>query len=204
MNNLIRSGKSIIDKDIVRIQVSFINFDGDEDKGILEVHKNVKDEVIDIFKEIKELRFPIFKIETIDKYDYDDKKSVLSNNSSSYNFRFVSDSNKLSDHAIGLAIDINPEQNPWLHPSAINKFPYIPGEKGTIESNSEIVNIFKKYGWSWGGGWKNPDYQHFFKGGDINKNIKNKLYSDLGIDNTYLKKSYKGVIDKFRDFVKRL
>jgi hypothetical protein len=204
MNNLIRSGKSIIDKDIVRIQVSFINFDGDEDKGILEVHKNVKDEVIDIFKEIKELRFPIFKIETIDKYDYDDKKSVLSNNSSSYNFRFVSDSNKLSDHAIGLAIDINPEQNPWLHPSAINKFPYIPGEKGTIESNSEIVNIFKKYGWSWGGGWKNPDYQHFFKGGDINKNIKNKLYSDLGIDNPYLKKSYKGVIDKFRDFVKRL
>jgi len=204
MNNLIRSGKSIIDKDIVLIEVSFINFDGDEDKGVLEVHKNIKDEVINIFKEIKELRFPIFKMETIDKYDYNDKKSVLSNNSSSYNFRFISNSNKLSDHAIGLAIDINPKQNPWLHPSSINKFPYIPGEKGTIENSSEIVNIFKKYGWSWGGDWKNPDYQHFFKGGDINKNIKNKLYSDLGIDNPYLQKNDKGIIDKFRDFVKRL
>ena len=63
MNNLIRSGKSIIDKDIVLIEVSFINFDGDEDKGVLEVHKNIKDEVINIFKEIKELRFPIFKME---------------------------------------------------------------------------------------------------------------------------------------------
>jgi len=162
--DLFIKGKKLIDNDIVKIKISFINFNGSEDTGFIEVHKNIKDEVIKIFNEIKEIRFPIFKMKTIDNYDYEDEKSVIDNNSSGYNFRFVNGTNKLSDHSIGLAIDINPTQNPWIHPSALNKFSYIPGKKGTIEKNSKIVSIFEKYGWSWGGNWKNPDYQHFFKG----------------------------------------
>jgi hypothetical protein len=90
-------------------------------------------------------------------------------------------------------------QNPWIHTSALNKYIYKPGEKGTIESSSDVVNIFKKFGWSWGGDWKNPDYQHFFKGGDINKNIKNKLYIDLGIDNPYQSSNK---VFNFKDFIK--
>ena len=204
MSDLFKKGKYLIDNDIVKIEISFINFEGTEDKGILEVHKDVKDEVVKIFNEIKEINFPIFKMETVDKYDFDDEKSVVANNSSAYNFRFVSGTTKLSDHAIGLAIDINPKQNPWIHPSALNKFPYVPGEKGTIEKGDQVVKIFEKYGWSWGGNWRNPDYQHFFKGGDINKRIKNKLYDDLGIDNPYLQNQPKGRIDRFKDFVKKI
>jgi hypothetical protein len=204
MRDIFSKGKSLIDKDIVKLEVPFINFDGKEELGLIEVHKNVKDEVIKIFNEIKEIGFPIFKMETIDNYEYDDEKSVVANNTSAYNFRFVSGTTKLSDHAIGLAIDINPKQNPWIHPSALNKFPYIPGEKGTIEKGDDVVSIFEKYGWSWGGNWRNPDYQHFFKGGDINKNIKNKLYDDLGIDNPYLQNQPKGRIHRFKDFVKRI
>lgn len=207
MSDLFKNGKKLIDNDIIKVEISFINFSGKEDIGILEVHKDVKDEVVKIFKEIKEIKFPIFKMETVDKYDFDDEKSVVANNSSAYNFRFVSGTTKLSDHAIGLAIDINPKQNPWLHPSALNKFPYVPGEKGTIEKGDQVVTIFEKYGWSWGGNWRNPDYQHFFKGGDVNKRIKNKLYDDLGIDNPYLQNkpvTTKGKIDKFKDFVKKV
>lgn len=204
MSDLFKKGKSLIDNDIVKIEISFINFEGMDDKGILEVHKDVKDEVVKIFNEIKEIGFPIFKMETVDKYDFDDEKSVVANNSSAYNFRFVSGTTKLSDHAIGLAIDINPKQNPWVHPSALNKFPYVPGEKGTIEKGDQVVKIFEKYGWSWGGNWRNPDYQHFFKGGDVNKRIKNKLYDDLGIDNPYLQSQPKGRIDRFKDFVKKI
>jgi hypothetical protein len=61
-----------------------------------------------------------------------------------------------------------------------------------------VVKIFEKYGWSWGGDWKYPDYQHFSKSGDINKRIKDKLYSDL------VKTYNKGKIDRFKDFVKLL
>jgi hypothetical protein len=204
MSDLFKKGKDLIDKDIVKVEISFINFEGKEDTGILEVHKDVKDEVVKIFNEVKEINFPIFKMETVDKYDFDDEKSVVANNSSAYNFRFVSGTTKLSDHAIGLAIDINPKQNPWVHPSALNKFPYVPGEKGTIEKGDKVVTIFEKYGWSWGGNWRNPDYQHFFKGGDVNKRVKNKLYDDLGIDNPYLQNQPKGRIDRFKDFVKRI
>jgi hypothetical protein len=203
MSNLFKKGKSLIDTDIVKVEISFINFEETEDTGILEVHKDVKDEVVKIFNDIKEINFPIFKIETIDKYDFDDEKSVVANNSSAYNFRFVNGTTKLSDHAIGLAIDINPKQNPWVHPYALNKFPYIPGEKGTIEKGDEVVDIFEKYGWSWGGNWRNPDYQHFFKR-DVNKRVKNKLYDDLGIDNPYLQNQPKGRIDRFKKFVKKL
>lgn len=73
--------------------------------------------------------------------------------------------------------------------------------KGTILEKGQVVEIFKKYGWSWGGYWKNPDYQHFFKGGDFNKEIKNKLYSDSGVENPYLKTS-KGKLSKFKEFIK--
>lgn len=168
----------------------------------MEVHKDVQNEVKNIFSEIKELKFPIFQIKTIDNYNYDDEESVKANNSSAYNFRFVSNTTKLSDHAIGLAIDINPVQNPWIHPSALNLFPYNIDAKGTIIENDAVVNIFKKYGWSWGGHWRNPDYQHFFKTGTVNNNIKNKLYNLLGIENPYLKP--KGKIDRFKDFVKKI
>lgn len=202
MKELIQKAKKVIDNDIIKVTIDYIDFDGNEKSGVMEVHKDVKDEVKNIFREIKELNFPIFQVQTIENFNYDDEESVKANNSSAYNFRFVSGTTKLSDHAIGLAIDINPVQNPWIHPSALNLFPYNPTSKGTIVANDDIVNIFKKYGWSWGGSWKNPDYQHFFKTGTINNNIKNKLYDYLGIDNPYIKT--KGRIDRFKDFVKKV
>lgn len=191
MEDLLKRGKDLVDKEIECIEAPYINFDGIETTGHIEVHKSVSDEVIQIFKDIKDIGFPIYNIETIDNYDYDDEKSVIANNTSGYNFRFVANSTKLSDHSIGLAIDINPVQNPWVHPSALNLFPYKPGTKGTIESNSEIVDIFKKYGWSWGGDWRNPDYQHFFKS---DNKIKSDIYNSLKIGENR--------ISKFKDFRK--
>lgn len=179
-------GKKYIDKDIVSVSVGYINFDGLEQTGTIEVHKDVVDDVVNIFKDIVDIKFPIFQINPISNYKYSDRESVIANNTSAYNFRFVNGSTKLSDHAIGLAIDINPKQNPWVHPSAFNLFKYVPGTKGTIEIDSAVIDIFKKYGWAWGGDWKNPDYQHFFKTGDVNKNIKNSLYKNLKIKNPYI------------------
>jgi hypothetical protein len=172
-------GQKIIEQDIVPIEVEYINFDDDIKKGILEVHKEVKDEVVSIFKEIKDINFPIYQIFPIVIFNFSDKESIIANNTSSFNFRFVAGSKKFSDHAIGLAIDINPKQNPWVHPSALNLFKYEVGVKGTIEVGSDIVAIFEKYGWSWGGYWKNPDYQHFYKGGEINNKIKSELLEKI-------------------------
>lgn len=193
--------RELVDNDIVKVTVNYLDFNREDRTGIIEVHKSVANEVVKIFDEIKDCGFIIEKINTIDNYNYSDEESVKDNNTSGYNFRFVAGTTKLSDHAVGLAIDINPALNPWIHPSALDIFNYDPSVEGTIVDGDDVCKIFAKYGWSWGGNWRNPDYQHFFKGGDLNKSIKNDLYKKAGIENPYLVN--KSRISRFKDFIKR-
>lgn len=93
--------KDIIDKDIVKIEVPYFDFNDYHKTGFIEVHHKVKDDVYLIFKELESIKFPIFSIKTIDNFNFSDEESVRANNTSSYNFRFVAGTNKLSDHAIG-------------------------------------------------------------------------------------------------------
>jgi hypothetical protein len=162
----------IILSNLTTINVVFVDFDGNTQNGEIVCNVKVSSDLELIFNEIYDLRFPIYQIKPIEAFDNDDMKSVVNNNTSCFNFRMVIGSNKLSDHSTGNAIDINPMQNPWIHPSA-HKIPgreYNTESKGTI--NSGVVEIFKKYGWNWGGDWKNPDYQHFFK---PDNDLKNKV-----------------------------
>jgi len=65
-----------------------------------------------------------------------------------------------------MAIDINPRYNPMIVKDRISPLngSYSNQNKGTITSESEIVKIFKKRGWKWGGDYKTlKDYQHFEK-----------------------------------------
>jgi hypothetical protein len=153
----------IVINNIVSIEVSYIDFNGEIQKGIIECNKKIANELKSIFERLLQMRFPIKEINPISKYNNNDMESVKANNCSCFNYRYVIGNNKLSDHATGNAIDINPMQNPWVHPSAhkIEGRSYIPEQKGTI--TPDVVELFKDYGWNWGGNWRNPDYQHFFK-----------------------------------------
>lgn len=193
----------IILNSIITIKVKYYGFDDQIHEGEIECNKNISDDLVEIFKKLLEMKFPIYQINTIDKYNYDDELSVRANNTSCFNFRVVMGTNKLSDHATGNAIDINPIENPWVHPSALK----IPGReydinaKGTI--NQEVVNLFKSYGWSWGGIWRNPDYQHFFK---PDTELKNNYYKSIDqIPNSSIKESkskidYQIIDDMLLDF----
>ena len=155
---------------LLSVKVSFINTEGKTEMGELIVHQGIAEEVVDIFREIYECRFPIVKIVPIDFYDCNDDKSMADNNSSCFNYRTISGSRKLSDHSFGKAIDINPLFNPFVKRRKV-----VPenGEKykdreikedGIIQKNDCVVNAFKSRGWYWGGDWKySKDYQHFYK-----------------------------------------
>jgi hypothetical protein len=52
----------------------------------------------------------------------------------------------LSRHSWGIAVDFNPSTNPY-------------GGEPTL--SLEVVEIFKRWGFSWGGGWSVPDGMHF-------------------------------------------
>lgn len=148
------------------VDVYYYGFDDKLHKGQLVVHKNVVLDVIEIFELIRESRFPIDKVIPISKYGWSDESSIQDNNTSAFNYRFISGTRVISNHASGLAIDINPALNPYIKNgiSLPEKCVYDTTKAGTILSDSELVKEFKRRGWQWGGDWKSlKDYQHFEK-----------------------------------------
>ena len=156
--------------ELTLLKLSFINMKGETKIGELVVDKNLSEEVVDIFEEIYNCKFPIEKMITIDYYNCNDDKSMEDNNTSAFNYRMVSGSRKLSDHSYGRAIDINPLLNPYIRKRDIqpkNGEKYVDrtqNEKGMIHQEDCVVKSFKSRGWQWGGDWKySKDYQHFYK-----------------------------------------
>ncbi|OOB80407.1 MAG: hypothetical protein BEN19_05095 [Epulopiscium sp. Nuni2H_MBin003] len=151
------------------VTVTYIDYNGDTKTGDMVVHKDLAEEVAEIFEEIYLAKFPIANIELIDKYDADDNLSMINNNTSAFNYRLISGTNIISNHSYGRCIDINPLVNPHV----INGVAY-PKEgsayidrsldyTGMIKEGDVVYNAFISRGWSWGGHWNSPDYQHFEK-----------------------------------------
>lgn len=157
---------SNIRKNLKLISVEYFSFDDKLHRGQVVIHKDLADDIIEIFKVIKEEKFPVSKVIPINKYNWSDEKSMNDNNTSAFNYRFVKGSSLLSSHAQGRAIDINPILNPHVKNGKtipVNS-KYDVNDKGTITLNNFLVKEFTKRGWDWGGLWqRNKDYQHFEK-----------------------------------------
>lgn len=170
--------------DLSYLTIPHYDFNGNIVEGHMVVDKDVAEDVLSIFKELYDIQYPIERMELIDKYDemqteeFDslDRSSMGRNNTSCFCYRVVNGSSNLSNHARGRAIDLNPLINPWVQGSSYsprNAGPYVDRKKNfeddvinraTIHANDEVVQIFEKYGWSWGGYWQSQqDYQHFEK-----------------------------------------
>ena len=148
------------------VDVYYYGFDDKLHKGQLVVHKDVVLEVIEVFEFIRESGFPIGKVVPISKYGWSDEKSMRENNTSAFNYRYISGTRVISNHAAGLAIDINPALNPYIKNgiSLPEDCVYDTKKPGTISAGSQLVKEFKQRGWKWGGDWKSlKDYQHFEK-----------------------------------------
>ncbi len=154
------------------LNVLYIDFSGETKTGELIVGDRVADDVIKIFKKLFEAEYKIEKINLIDDYDADDDRSVANNNSSAFCYRLIANSDKISNHAFGTAIDINPRYNPYIvdgkiAPHVVEEYAFCRQNKNPyyIEKGDVCYNIFKQHGFLWGGDWGNgfEDYQHFYK-----------------------------------------
>jgi hypothetical protein len=160
------------------LNLSYIDFDGVEHQdGRLIVHDVVADHVIEIFKKLYENKFPINSIKLINDYKGDDDKSMEANNTSAFNCRNIANSKNISIHSYGLAIDINPAQNPFVeidgamvavHPAlGVDYLNRRNIRNGMVEtsfaSGQTVVDIFNQHGFTvWGGNWNTPiDWHHF-------------------------------------------
>lgn len=161
-------------QELVYMKVLHYGFDKLVHVGELIVHGSIKEEVQQIFWELYQQKYLIEQIQLVDVYDADDECSMRHNNSSAFNFRYIQGTKRYSNHAKGLAIDINPLYNPYvrIRNGKLECFPqnakqYLNRSIACpyyIQRSDCCVKIFRKYGFSWGGFWKNQkDYQHFEK-----------------------------------------
>ena len=142
--------------------------------GELVCNKAIAEDLLDIFRKLYEAHYPIEHIRLIDDYEADDELSMRDNNSSSFCFRVVSGTTKLSKHARGMAVDINTRSNPYVRTrngrhlvSPDNSRPYVDRTKSfpyKIEEGDLCYRLFIEHGFTWGGHWQTmKDYQHFEK-----------------------------------------
>ena len=155
------------------IEVLYYSFDGKIHKGPLVIDQRLVGDIQKVFRVAFREKFPITSVIPISsdrffangKWNEDDQ-SMLSNNTSAFNYRTVTGGKNLSMHAYGFAIDINPVQNPYIRGSIVlpPDAVYDPSVPGTLTYDCSIVKTFKRLGWTWGGNWKTlKDYQHFEK-----------------------------------------
>lgn len=155
-----------IKKNLVLVDVEYYSFDNKLHKGQLVIHKRAEKDIKEIFDIIRSIRFPVNQVVPIVRYNWSDEASMNDNNTSAFNYRKVKGQKVLSAHSYGLAIDINPMQNPHIKRNIVQPVngKYDIKATGTILKNSKIVQEFRKRGWQWGGTWRSSkDYQHFEK-----------------------------------------
>ncbi len=159
-------------KDLRVVEVLYQNFDNKTQTGKLIVHRLIARKIETIFKKLYKIKYQIKLIKPIWHFKANDYNSITANNSSAFNCRKIAGTKKWSNHAYGLAIDINPLQNPFVSTSGqvthkLSK-PYIDrtmkakNHKAMILKNSLLVKLFEAHGFKWGGDWRTiKDYQHF-------------------------------------------
>ena len=151
--------------------------DGNPHQGEMVVHKLIAEDVLEIFEKLYDAAYPIERMVLPDNYMADDEIMMRDNNSSSFNFRFISHTKKISKHGLGMAVDINTLYNPYhkfvtkedgtisevLEPATAR--PYLDRNKDfdyKINKDDLCYKLFIEKGFEWGGEWGDlKDYQHF-------------------------------------------
>ena len=157
------------------VGLKYIDFNGETQTGELICNKALAEDMVEIFYELYTNDYRIESVKLVDEYDGDDTASMLANNTSCFNYRVVEGTTRLSNHAYGRAIDLNPFYNPYVtynkdgttnispegseaYADRSAEFPY------KIDENDLAYKLFKEHGFKWGGNWNNSkDYQHFEK-----------------------------------------
>ena len=164
-----RAGCPVPLEELRLVAVSYWGLDGQARQGELVVAATYAEDIVSVFRRLFDVRFPIESMRLIDEFGGDDDQSMAANNTSAFNCRPATGSNRWSEHAYGSAVDINPVQNPYitrtgavLPPAGAAHTARDPATPGLITADSPVVAAFRDIGWTWGGTWSSAkDYQHF-------------------------------------------
>ena len=161
------------------VTVSHWGFDGKTRLGRLVVHRDYAVPMTRVFRRLHELRFPIRHMQLDDLYGTKEDRPAGGDVTGSFFCRQAAASpctgrartGTWSNHAYGLAVDVNPVENPYVgcgmtrDPAALRYVDRTPLRKGMV--TPAVVRAFRSIGWGWGGDWsgQTKDYMHFSHNG---------------------------------------
>ena len=157
-------------EDLRYLSILYYDFEGNIKQGEIICNAAAARDLLVIFNVLYQAKYPLTEVSLVDKYNAEDRPSMSANNTSCFNFRVIAGTDQLSNHALGLAIDVNPRINPYVQGdyfSPKNAGDYADRMKdfeGKIDASDLSYQLFMSYGWEWGGAWDYAqDYQHFEK-----------------------------------------
>jgi hypothetical protein len=150
------------------VTVSFRGFDGRPHTGELVVHERVAAAVVSVFARLYRAGFPIEEMRLVTTADLRARPTGDGNNTAAFVCRAARRQTRWSAHAYGLAVDLNPFQNPYRSGDLV--LPELAGayldrgdrRPGMILPGGVATQAFAAVGWTWGGTWRSPiDLMHF-------------------------------------------
>ena len=157
------------------LTVTHRGFDGESHTGQLVVDETAAAPLARVFKQLYILNFPIRHLLLSDSYGPKSAQPADGDISGSFDCRQAAASpcskktttTHWSNHAYGLAIDLNPAENPYVGCGRTRnaaRLPYLDRTRlrpGMV--TPAVVEAFRSIGWGWGGGWtgNTRDYMHF-------------------------------------------
>ena len=157
--------------DLAYVEADHRTLDGGQARGELVVARRIAAVTVGLLRRLHAIGFPIARMRLIDDHDADDDRSMSADNASAFCFRTVAGTDLISQHAFGLAIDLNPVENPWVTPGA-EHVRFVPPEgapyldrahlrPGMIVRPGPVTRVLDEQGWEWGGDWRHArDYHH--------------------------------------------
>jgi D-alanyl-D-alanine carboxypeptidase len=168
-----RAGCPVGPAQLRTLLLSYWGFDGRPRVGKLIVNRRVTRDVVAVFRRLHAARFPIRRMVPVSRYRGSDDASMAADNTSAFNCRYVSGTSRWSMHAYGLAIDVNPVENPYISggrvspPAGRRYLDRTSRRRGMAVDGGVLVQAFASVDWKWGGHWRGAaDYQHFSTTGD--------------------------------------
>ena len=159
--------------DLAYVRLTFWGFDDGRHTGELLLNASVARDVVQVFRRLYEARFPFEELRVTPRSELDAHPTGDGNDTGAFVCRPTTGSTTTySQHAYGLAIDLDPFQNPYVNGDLVLPelaSAYLDRDEvrpGMITPDGVVVRAFESIGWTWGGTWSSlKDYQHFSQNG---------------------------------------
>ncbi len=167
-----KPGCPVAATDLAWVRLAFWGFDGQRHTGELLVHRSVADDIAQVFGVLYRKRFPQEQVGIVRTFDPDAPSTGDGNGTGAFVCRPSTGASYFSQHAYGLALDLNSFQNPYAKGSVV--LPELASSyldrgrmrAGMVTPDGPVVRAFTRIGWTWGGTWRrSKDYMHFSRSG---------------------------------------